>query len=139
MAGLQKSKSPEPELSHSTTDRWPAGSHQHWNTGLSPSACIWLYLSHPSHHKPNLTQSLSQIHGIYLLVCSNAPILPLDLILFRQPLSVFKIIMSTTLQLNVVPGHKPLQFTKQINSPASVLSCINTKMVFFFFFIACPL
>lgn len=50
MAGLRKSSSPKPELSHSTADRWPAGSHQHWraSSSLSLSLSVYLALSEPS-------------------------------------------------------------------------------------------
>lgn len=75
MAGLQKSNSPKPELSHSTTDRWLAGSHQHWHTGLSLLLALSLFLSpHPSHQELNHIRPLSQIYGVYFRFCNHAPI-----------------------------------------------------------------
>ena len=108
------------------SDRWPAGSHQHWHTcpSLSPSAIylyIWLYLRHLFHQKHHLIWPHSQIYGIYFSFCSNAPIPSLDLTVFRIPLSVFIKIVSTLVEFSVVPDHKTLQFTKQTNCPASFL------------------
>lgn len=92
MAGLQKSSSPKPELLHSTTDRWPAGSHQHWHTGSSLFLPQRISGSILAIHL--IRNFISFSHFLKFMVFTSVFVVMLlfhllDLIVFKEPLSLY--------------------------------------------------
>lgn len=123
MAGLQKKQQPQAKTltqHHTQMACWITPALAHWILG-SLSLSIYLALSEPSVSSKTQSQSVafSKFMVFTFQFVVMLPFYLLDSIVFSEPLSVFSLIMSTALQLKVVKDHKPLQFTKQINSPAS--------------------
>lgn len=107
---------------------WITPALAHWSLSLPLPQCIAGSIS-AIHFIRN---SISFGHFLKFMVFTSVFVVMLPFHIFILNVFLFIIIMYTTLQLSVVPDHKALQFTKQINSSATVFFCSNTKMDIFF-------
>lgn len=107
---------------------WITPALAHWSLSLPLPQCISgsIWAIHL------IRNSISFGHFFKFMVFTSVFVVMLPFHLLDLSVFLFIVIMSTTLQLSLVWDHKPLQFTKQINSPATVFSCSNTKMDMYF-------